>query len=99
MIWLNEPLYPPVSCIVSMKDVIDLSPGMLRALISDYLSTHSDEIADDIMDCFFANAVVMNSDRDNDGAGIRLCLEIPPSGECRRLLDSGEIDSVRCPGI
>lgn len=84
---------------LSMKETIDLSPGMLRALIADYLSAHSDEIADDIMGCLFVNAVAMNSDRDNDGVGIRLCLEIPPSGECRRLLDSGEIDSVRCPGI
>ena len=82
-----------------MKDIIDLSPSMLHILISDYLSTHSGEIASAIMDSLFANAVAMNSDRDNDGAGIKLCLEIPPSRECCKLLDSGEIDSVRCPGI
>ena len=82
-----------------MKDAIDLSPGMLHTLISDYISMHSDEIASAIMDSLFANAVAMNSDRDNDGARIRLSLEIPSSEECRRLLDSGDPKSIRCPGI
>ena len=82
---------------MSMKDTIELSPVMLRTLISDYLISHSDEVAGAIMDSLFANAVAMNADCDNDCARIILSLEIPSSEECRRLLDSGEVRSIKCP--
>ena len=82
-----------------MKDTIDFPPAMLRTLISEYIRLHSDEMASAIMDGLYVEAVAMNSDRDNDGARVRLSLEIPSSDECRRLLDTGEIGSVRCPGI
>lgn len=79
-----------------IKDTINLPPVLLRTLISDYLTMHSDEIANAIIDDIFTNAVAINSERDNDGARIVLSLEIPSSKECCRLLNSGDICWSEC---
>lgn len=82
-----------------MKDTIDISISTLHSLFSEYISLHSEEIARMILDCLFVDAAAMNSHRDNDGADIRLSIEIPSSEECVSIIESDDIMSVRCPGI
>lgn len=82
-----------------MKDTIDFPVRTLHNLFSEYISLRSDEIARMILDGLFVDAVDMNSDRDNNGALVRLMIEIPSSEECRKILETDDIMSIRCPGI
>ena len=82
-----------------MKDTIELPPGRLHSLISEYIGMHSDEISRFIIDSLFVEAVAINSARNNDGASISLSIDIPSSEECLRIIESGDFRSARCPGI
>ena len=82
-----------------MSDDIEISASTLHELLTDYIQFHADQIARMMIDGLFVDAVAMNCNRDNDGADVRLSLKIPSSEECREIVDTDDIMSIRCPGI
>ena len=80
-----------------MKDIHEISVERLHGLLTDYIEDLAPAIATSIIDCLYAQGMARNASGDNDGAELRISIDLPSSDECDRILNRGSDIPVHYP--